>query len=371
MPKTLQHLQSSPANHANRLPAPKIPERCPYCAGTSLVRRGKRVNKFAARQLWRCNDCQRVFTPGLIQRKQYPPKIVIDALLWYYSGYSAGETLRLIARRAGRAPSPNTLWNWILEYRDLCPYTRLRPSLKRRFKPHQLVRTVKLYHRQVYSYSIHRGKIETLLGPNSEHARFSKLGEYLEDMLKNCPHELFTDQQHGARASDSKTKFDRSQVLIGEKQNRATETAAFVLSTVSNNRLRHETLQRFMLTCDSVTIAVEVPIVIRPSDFEALKARGFAIPEELAQLTTGHIDFLQVRNGAVHVLDYKPDARLNRPIEQLTLYALALSRATGLRLYDFKCAWFNEDTYCEFFPLHVVHKLPPQESRGPQHESQS
>ena len=47
------------------------------------------------------------------------------------------------------------------------------------------------------------------------------------------------------------------------------------------------------------------------------------------------------------------------PVEQLTLYALALSRATGIRLFDFKCAWFNEETYCEFFPLRVVHKLKP------------
>ena len=28
-----------------------------------------------------------------------------------------------------------------------------------------------------------------------------------------------------------------------------------------------------------------------------------------ARAITGHIDFLQVRNGCVHVLDYKPDAR--------------------------------------------------------------
>ena len=32
---------------------------------------------------------------------------------------------------------------------------------------------------------------------------------------------------------------------------------------------------------------------------------------------TGHIDFLQVRKGAVHILDYKPDARTNKPIAQL------------------------------------------------------
>ena len=58
-----------------------------------------------------------------------------------------------------------------------------------------------------------------------------------------------------------------------------------------------------------------------------------------------------MRNGCVHVLDYKPDARTNRPIAQLAIYALALTRrATGLKLFDIKCAWFNEHEYCEMFP---------------------
>ena len=50
---------------------------------------------------------------------------------------------------------------------------------------------------------------------------------------------------------------------------------------------------------------------------------------------TGHIDFLQVRNDAVHILDYKPDARTNKPIAQLAIYALALTiRVPGLKLVD-------------------------------------
>jgi hypothetical protein len=55
-------------------------------------------------------------------------------------------------------------------------------------------------------------------------------------------------------------------------------------------------------------------------------------------------------------MDFKPSAAKARPIEQLTIYALALSRLTGLRLHSFKCAWFDEDDYFEFFPLHVVYK---------------
>jgi len=55
-------------------------------------------------------------------------------------------------------------------------------------------------------------------------------------------------------------------------------------------------------------------------------------------------------------MDFKPSAAKAKPIEQLTIYALALSRLAGLRLHSFKCAWFDEDDYFEFFPLHVVYK---------------
>ena len=76
---------------------------------------------------------------------------------------------------------------------------------------------------------------------------------------------------------------------------------------------------------------------------------------------TGHIDFLQVRNGAVHLLDYKPDATTNKPFAQLTIYALALSQLTGIPLFDFKCAWFNEHQYCEFFPRTILARHAPNQ----------
>ena len=56
------------------------------------------------------------------------------------------------------------------------------------------------------------------------------------------------------------------------------------------------------------------------------------------------------------ILDYKPGANKLKPIDQLTTYALALSRKLNLPLYYFKCAWFDENNYFEFFPLHVVYE---------------
>jgi ATP-dependent exoDNAse (exonuclease V) beta subunit len=109
----------------------------------------------------------------------------------------------------------------------------------------------------------------------------------------------------------------------------------------------------FMLANDSVTVAVEVPIWLTRPDITALERHhGIRLLPDGApadQIITGHIDFLQIRNGAVHILDYKPDARTNRPFAQLTIYALALTRLAGLRLFDIKCAWFNQDQIVNSF----------------------
>jgi ATP-dependent exoDNAse (exonuclease V) beta subunit len=135
--------------------------------------------------------------------------------------------------------------------------------------------------------------------------------------------------------------------------------AQLVIPSVGDNYRRHETLQRFMPANDSVTLAVEVPILLTPADIRALEQehgitlRSKDLPAD--QTIRGHIDFVQVRNGAVHILDYKPDARTNKPFAQLTIYALALTRLVpGLRLFDIKCAWFNEEQYCEFYPRTVL-----------------
>ena len=95
-------------------------------------------------------------------------------------------------------------------------------------------------------------------------------------------------------------------------------------------------------------------ILARRWNIELLPQAATASSEGEARSITGHIDFLQIRNGAIHILDYKPDAQTNKPLAQLTTYALALSHLTGIPLFDFKCARFNERQYCEFFPRTVL-----------------
>jgi ATP-dependent exoDNAse (exonuclease V) beta subunit len=115
-----------------------------------------------------------------------------------------------------------------------------------------------------------------------------------------------------------------------------------------------------MIFCDSTTVATEVPVLLDNDDIQHFKKMlNYKVPVELKNeedVITGHIDIVQLRNGMIHILDFKPSASKEKPVDQLTIYALALSRLTGLRLYHFKCAWFDEDDYYEFYPLHVVYK---------------
>ena len=319
-------------------------------------------------QLWRCASCKRTFTPGpaALHNKTYPLRMILAALTDYNLGYSLAETAARLKKRTNRSVSPSTITNWLHQYRNHCSYARLRAAGLAHFPAEQTVRSIKLYHRQIYAFAYHRPKLELVRsgalddkragGPAST-ARFSSLGNFLENVPINCPHDLFRREDNpDARASQARPAFaDISRIIVNSKQNAATETAALIIPAVGNNKLRHETLQHFMLANDSVTVAIEVPIWLAEADIVALERtyRIELVPRDgnNPRAITGHIDFLQVRNGAVHILDYKPDARTNKPIAQLAIYALALTRLVpGLKLFDIKCAWFNEQEYLEFFP---------------------
>jgi transposase-like protein len=342
----------------------KQPEACPHCGGRNLTRRGTRRKKLEIVQLWRCAACKRTFTPGpaALHNKTYPLRMILSALTDYNLGYSLEETAARLHKKAHRRVSTSTITAWLNEYKKHCSYRRLRREGLKRYPANQTIRSIKLYHRQVYGFAYHRPKLDsvragTLDDKRNGDTRFSALADFLEAIPTTCPHDLFRrENDPKARASQAKpTWADPSRLVVNTKRNAATEVAEIVIPAVGNNKLRHETLQRFMLCNDSVTVAIEIPIWLREHDIAALEwqLRVEIAPRirDTPRVITGHIDFLQVRNGCVHVLDYKPDAGTNKPIAQLAIYALALTRLVpGLRLFDIKCAWFNEHEYCEMFP---------------------
>lgn len=335
-----------------------------FCQSRKIIRAGKRHKKFESVQLWYCHHCERRFTPQPAKGKTYPLKVVLESLMLYYRGETRAAVIKRVRERFGVAVPVRTLSSWLSEYRELTTYARLRRQGMANFRPNRIIRSVRMHHQQVYRYCIHQGKLAAILDEPRYRSR-TAIGSYLSEMAEACPHHLF---QEGGRASQGRAAFDLDAVEIRAKRNHACRVANLVIQAVVHNRRRHDELQRFMLTTDSVTVAVEVPVFLLPDDIAHLnEVTGFDVPLDTDMTLTGHIDLLQLRNGAIHIIDYKPGANRDRPVVQLMVYALALSRRTGLRLYDFVCAWFDEHHYFEFYPLHVVHKRHGPEFGGARH----
>jgi hypothetical protein len=298
-------------------------------------------------QIYRCSECLHFFTLGdASKHKSYPLNVILETLSTFNGGHSLSETQALIRRRFHMNVPERTMSAWISEHRELATFARLRSDAKSIADPKNAIRTYTLEHRQVYRFQVHQAKLG-MLGGN-----LAGLKAYFDTVGPTYPHHLFTDTVH--RSSKFPAEFHPP---ITRKENHATRLAALVLPTSPNNRKRHETLQRFMLLNDSVTVAVEIPIYLTRDDIAYYRSRGFDLAFD-TDVITGHIDFLQIRNGYLHILDYKPEARKEKHAHvQLTIYALALARRANLPLKTFKCAWFDEKDYFEFFPLKGVYSI--------------
>jgi hypothetical protein len=335
---------------------PAIP-RCPRCRAKRVIKKGTRKTRHEARQRWGCHACGHTFTNLVSKHSRYPVKLIMEGICRYNLGYSASQTVQYLKRRFGIAVPEKTFRLWYTAHKPICTYHTIREQIKRRIEPARLLEKHYLQHRQVYLYTLHHGKLE-LLFSYPYHRSYGPLRDYLASIPQSSfPHDLFTpDEIH--RSSNYPVILEAE---VTRRENYATRLAGFALQIAPSNKKRHETLQRFMLLNDSATIAVEVPIYLTPDDFAYFHAHGFTFPFGSNPIT-GHIDFLQLRSGFLHILDYKPDARKEKhAITQLTIYALALSRRTGLPLKAFKWAWFDEWDYFEFFPLPAIY---PKRSRG-------
>src|ERR1700693_1638316 len=155
----------SPMPRIARVPlTAKQPEACPHCGSRSLTRRGTRRKKLEIVQLWRCSSCKCVFTPGpaALRNKTYPLRMILSALTDYDIGYTLEETGARLKKKSNRSVSPSTIPTCMQAYKQPCSYRRLRRQGLAHFPANQTIRSIKLYHRQVYGYAYHRPKLELI-----------------------------------------------------------------------------------------------------------------------------------------------------------------------------------------------------------------
>jgi len=343
--------------------------KCPYCQGTNIIKKGVREKKYETIQLYYCYHCQKKFTPLLTKGKTYPLRVILDTITLYNRFNSMEEAAQQVSEKYGLKVSFQNIPNWLRDFGEYLPFLRMRDFIAKKYDRRDILVESKMFHGQIYDFKYHRAKTDLLINDDFKNYKFRPLQEFLELVTAECPHSIFKETEQ--RASQYKDTFNLEQVKIIPRNNLAVKNTRLVMQTVTNNKLRHEVLQEFMLVNDSVTVATEVPVLLDEDDIRHYQNElGFEVPlarpglaEQDQALITGHIDLLQIRNGAIHILDYKPSAKKEKPVDQLTLYALALARLTGLRLFHFKCGWFDEEDYFEFFPLHVVYKKKRRKKR--------
>ena len=334
-------------------------------------------------------NCRKTFTLQPQNSKTYPLNVILNALCCYNLGHSQVEISRMLSKRFKLKPSQKTISNWLNEYESVCTYSKLREKAIKLYKPKNIIFKKLLQHIQPYTFKYHKAKLYLLFHSILYNNQFHNISQFYESLklylekipTEKFPHHIFTYNKSSPNAGitrnlinensinknlinddkieqrASQIKFNHLKISPISKTNQANQLAKLALNLANNNKQRHQAIQDFMLINDSTTVAVEVPIYLTNWDAGYYRnQKGFSFP--LSSYTTpitGHIDILQIRNGLMHILDYKPEADKVQPIEQLTIYALALSRKLNFPLYYFKCAWFDENNYFEFFPLHVVY----------------
>jgi len=81
----------------------------------------------------------------------------------------------------------STLSGWVKEFKSLCRYERMREYGLKLFSPNQVIKSVRLYHRQVFDFLYHQAKTALIL-QDYKHYKFEALREFLEIIAVECPH---------------------------------------------------------------------------------------------------------------------------------------------------------------------------------------
>ena len=228
----------------------------------------------------------------------------------------------------------STLKNWTHRYQDELPFIKLRKRFQ--IDPNDIIHSKKFHHQQVYEFKYHT------LKTNIAGKTFPQLKAYIRSIAKSpyfIPESVF---QQGPRCSELRIDLKTQKTTKHDITTKQTELAQILAKT---NAERHQKVEDFMLINDNDTIAIEVPVYLKPEELTKQEQNKYGI--NLSGPLSGHIDIIQVRWNKIHILDYKPDLKRNdkATIDQLFLYSLALSKRINVPLRKIIAAFFDEKNY--------------------------
>ena len=316
---------------------PELPK-CPQCrTKQQVIRYGLRKSKYKEVQRFQCRKCSQTFSTEPLKRTSYPPEIIITAISKYNLGTTIAQTKKFINRKFKTKVPKTTIQSWLERYADICTFTS---TLRRQFNldPNTIIRSKKFYHQQVYEFKYHT------LKTNIAGKTFPKLKSYITSIYKVPYFISETAFKVGPRCS--KMRINIRPVKI-TKNNNAPKIAEIAQTLAKTNHDRHSQIENFFLINDTATIAIEVPVYLKPNELTVQERSNYGL--NLKEPLSGHVDIVQVRYNKIHILDYKPDAKKTdkQTADQLFLYALAFSKRTKIPMRNIICAYFDENNYYE------------------------
>lgn len=195
-------------------------------------------------------------------------------------------------------------------------------------------------HGTTYYCKVHFGKLRST--GSFKYKR--KLKSYLEDILFSCPNHKF-----GVGPRSSSFKLD----LGLDLKNVQRDVSALARMGLDSDYYgdNHMNVQMFMLAYDKTTVAMEVPVWL---DHDELV--NYSELFDSSEPLSGHIDIVRVEHGKIWIWDYKPNAHREKNADTQTfLYALMLSKRTGIALEHFRCGYFDDKTVYVFNPNELKH----------------
>ena len=304
--------------------------RCPHCNEENVIKYGR----YGKVQIYYCKDCRKRFRDKALKEKTYSPQVVTAAITQYNLGSTLEKSALYVNRRFKAKVSKSSVHSWIKEFSNICTYEKLRPKVMKKYKGKIIFESSFQHSGLTYNFRYHLPKVEMLC------TRFHSLARYLQEMKSRCPSDIFKENQRCSQLQID-VEIERKEGM----HNNACKLAGLALKACTENRERHNVVENFMLITDSSTIACEVPV--------------WFWDKKLDMGICGHIDILQIRQGKIFVLDFKPKAAKeneSKVASQLYLYATGLSFRTRIPLQKFRCAWFDNNMYYEFSPITITVK---------------
>jgi len=139
----------------------------------------------------------------------------------------------------------------------------------------------------LYGTGFPKAFFKRLLKTNFSKRFFPQLKNYITSITKVpyfIPESAF---KAGPRCSELRIDLKPQKTT---KHNNAPRMAELALTLAKTNRERHQAVENFFLANDSTTVAIEVPVYIKPEELTKTEQKEYGI--NLDEPLSGHIDIL-------------------------------------------------------------------------------